>query len=75
TSQENEPIASQNAAASQTLAEIGILIRQTEAKISDYQTAKSAIETGTSLSGQKLAYSLYHSYKSQGEENPQTKLQ
>ena len=45
TSQQNETIASQqNAAASQTQAEIGNLISQTEAKISDYQTAKSAIE-------------------------------
>lgn len=50
-------------------------ISQAEAKIRDYQTAKSAIETGTSLAGQNLAYSLYQSYKSQGEENPQTKVQ
>ncbi|CKI72728.1 competence factor transport protein ComB [Streptococcus pneumoniae] len=50
-------------------------ISQTEAKIRDYQTAKSAIETGASLAGQNLAYSLYQSYKSQGEENPQTKVQ
>lgn len=75
TSQQNETIASQNAAASQTQAEIGNLISQTEAKIRDYQTAKSAIETGASLAGQNLAYSLYQSYKSQGEENPQTKVQ
>lgn len=59
TSQQNETIASQNAAASQTQAEIGNLISQTEAKIRDYQTAKSAIETGASLAGQNLAYSLY----------------
>ena len=75
TSQQNETIASQNAAASQTQAEIGNLISQTEAKIRDYQTAKSAIETGASLAGQNLAYSLYQSYKSQGEENPQIKVQ
>lgn len=75
TSQQNETIASQNAAASQTQAEIGNLISQTEAKIRDYQTVKSAIETGASLAGQNLAYSLYQSYKSQGEENPQTKVQ
>lgn len=50
-------------------------ISQTEAKIRDYQTAKSAIETGASLAGQNLAYSFYQSYKSQGEENPQTKVQ
>nr|MBT3149286.1 competence protein ComB [Streptococcus mutans] len=48
-SQQNETIASQNAAASQTQAEIGNLISQTEAKIRDYQIAKSAIETGASL--------------------------
>ena len=75
TSQQNETIASQNAAASQTQAEIGNLISQTEAKIRDYQTAKSAIETGASLASQNLAYSLYQSYKSQGEENPQAKAQ
>ena len=55
TSQQNETIASQNAAASQTQAEIGNLISQTEAKIRDYQTAKSAIETGASLASQNLA--------------------
>ena len=75
TSQQNETIASQNAAASQTQAEIGNLISQTEAKIRDYQTAKSAIETGASLASQNLAYSLYQSYKSQGEENQQAKAQ
>ena len=75
TSQQNETIASQNAAASQTQAEIGNLISQTEAKIRDYQTAKSAIETGASLASQNLAYSLYQSYKSQGEENLQAKAQ
>ena len=75
TSQQNETIASQNAAASQTQAEIGNLISQTEAKIRDYQTAKSAIETGAFLASQNLAYSLYQSYKSQGEENPQAKAQ
>ena len=74
-SQQNETIASQNAAASQTQAEIGNLISQTEAKIRDYQTAKSAIETGASLASQNLAYSLYQSYKSQREENSQAKAQ
>ncbi|ORJ29821.1 competence protein ComB [Streptococcus oralis subsp. tigurinus] len=74
-SQQNETIAFQNAAASQTQAEIGNLISQTEAKIRDYQTAKSAIETGASLASQNLAYSLYQSYKSHGEENPQAKAQ
>ena len=75
TSQQNETISSQNAAASQTQAEISNLISQTEDKIRDYQTAKSAIETGASLASQNLAYSLYQSYKSQGEENPQAKAQ
>ena len=73
--QQNASISSQNAAASQTQVEIGNLISQTEAKIRDYQTAKSAIETGASLGNQNLAYSLYQSYKSQGEENPQAKAQ
>ena len=48
-SQQNETIASQNAAASQTQDEIGNLISQTEAKIRDYKTAKSAIEKGDQL--------------------------
>ena len=74
-SQQNETIASQNAAASQTQDEIGNLISQTEAKIRDYKTAKSAIEKGDQLDSQNLAYSLYQSYKSQGEENPQAKVQ
>ncbi|ORJ28119.1 competence pheromone export protein ComB [Streptococcus oralis] len=74
-SQQNETIASQNAAASQTQAEIGNLISQTEAKIRDYQTAKSAIETGAPLTSQNLAYSIYQSYKSQSEENSQAKVQ
>lgn len=73
--QQNASISSQNAAASQTQVEIGNLISQTEAKIRDYQTAKSAIETGASLASRNLAYSLYQSYKSQGEENPQSKAQ
>ena len=54
---------------------MGTLISQTEAKIRDYQTAKSAIETGASLTSQNLAYSLYQSHKSQREENPQAKAQ
>ena len=74
-SQQNETIASQNAATSQTQAEIGNFISQTEAKIRDYQTAKSAIETGASLTSQNLAYSLYQSYKYQREENSQAKVQ
>ena len=74
-SQQNASISSQNAAASQSQAEIDNLISQTEAKIRDYKTAKSAIETGASLTSQNLAYSLYQSYKSQREENPQAKAQ
>ena len=75
TSQQNETIASQNAAASQTQAEIGNLISQTEDKIRDYKTAKSAIETGASLASQNLAYSLTSPINTQGEENPQAKTQ
>lgn len=72
-SQQNETIASQNAAASQTQDEIGNLISQTEAKIRDYKTAKSAIEKGDQLDSQNPAYSFYQTYKNQGEEDPQAK--
>lgn len=74
-SQQNETIASQNAATSQTQAEIGNLISQTEAKIRDYQTAKSAIETGDQLDSQNVAYSFYQTYKNQGAEDPRAKSQ
>ena len=74
-SQQNANISSQNAAASQTQAEIGNLISQTEAKIRDYQTAKSAIETGDQLDSQNVAYSFYQTYKNQGAEDPRAKSQ
>lgn len=74
-SQQNANISSQNAAASQTQAEIGNLISQTEAKIRDYQTAKSAIETGDQLDSQNVAYSFYQTYKNQGVEDPRAKSQ
>ena len=75
TSQQNETIASQNVAASQSQAEIGNLISQTEDKIRDYKTAKSAIETGAQLDSQNAAYSFYQTYKNQGEEDPHAKSQ
>ena len=74
-SQQNETIASQNAAASQSQAEISNLINQTEDKIRDYKTAKSAIETGAQLDSQNPAYSFYQTYKNQAEENLQVKSQ
>ena len=74
-SQQNASISSQNAAASQSQAEIGNLISQTEDKIRDYNTAKSAIETGAQLDRQNPAYSFYQTYKNQGEEDPQAKSQ
>ena len=74
-SQQNETIASQNAAASQSQAEISNLISQTEDKIRDYKTAKSAIETGAQLDSQNAAYSFYQTYKNQGVEDPQAKSQ
>ena len=74
-SQQNETIASQNAAASQSQTEISNLISQTEDKIRDYKTAKSAIETGAQLDSQNAAYSFYQTYKNQGVEDPQAKSQ
>ncbi len=53
---------SQNAA-SQSQAEIGNLISQTEDKIRDYKTAKSAIEEGDQLIVRIQPYSFYQTYK------------
>ena len=74
-SQQNASISSQNAAASQSQTEIGNLISQTQDKIRDYKTAKSAIETGDQLDSQNAAYSLYQTYKNQGAEDLQAKSQ
>ena len=73
--QQNASISSQNAAASKTKAEIGNLISETQGKIRDYKTAKSAIENGSKITSKNVAYSLYQTYKDQEEENPQAKLQ
>ena len=74
-SQQNASISSQNAAASQSQSEIGNLIRQTQDKIRDYKTAKSAIEKGDQLDSQNPAYSFYQTYKNQAGEDPQAKSQ
>lgn len=67
TDQQNATIASQNAAAANSQAEIGNLMAETQAKIADYQTAKSAIQNGTALDSTNPAYSLYQAYQAQAE--------
>lgn len=65
--QQNATIASQNAASANSQAELGNLISETQAKIADYQTAKSAIQNGTSLDSTNAGYSLYQAYQAQAE--------
>ncbi|KXT74295.1 Competence-stimulating peptide ABC transporter permease protein ComB [Streptococcus sp. DD10] len=67
TDQQNATIASQNAAAANSQAELGNLIAETQAKIADYQTAKSAIQNGTTLDSANVGYSLYQTYQAQAE--------
>ena len=65
TDQQNATIASQNVASVNSQAEMGNLMAEIKDKISDYQTAKSAIQNGTSLASTNPAYSLYQVYQAQ----------
>ena len=67
TDQQNATIASQNVASANSQAEMGNLMAEIKDKISDYQTAKSAIQNGTSLASTNPAYSLYQVYQAQAE--------
>lgn len=67
TDQQNATIASQNVASANSQSEMGNLIAEIKAKILDYQTAKSAIQNGTSLASNNPAYSLYQAYQAQAE--------
>ena len=71
--QQNATIASQNASASSSQAEIGQAIQDQEKRLADYHSLKSALLEGRSLDATHPLYSLYQSYAQQphGEENAQ----
>ena len=74
TEQQNSNIASQNTAASSSQAELGNLIEETNAKLSDYQTLKNAIQNGTSVPSSNAGYSIYQSYAAQAASDSQGQL-
>ena len=61
--QQNATIASQNAASSNSQAELGNIISDIQSKIEDYQIAKSAIQNDTTLDSSNIGYSIYQNYK------------
>lgn len=63
--QQNSTIASQNAAAIQSQAELGGLINDTNNKLNDYRSLKNAIQTGTGVDASHPLYSLYQTYDAQ----------
>ena len=65
TNQQNATIASQNAASSNSQAELGNIISDVQSKIEDYQIAKSAIQNDTTLDSSNIGYSIYQNYKNQ----------
>ena len=65
TNQQNATIASQNAASSNSQAELGNIISDIQSKIEDYQRAKSAIQNDTTLDSSNIGYSIYQNYKNQ----------
>lgn len=65
TNQQNANIASQNAASSNSQAELGNIISDIQSKIEDYQIAKSAIQNDTTLDSSNIGYSIYQNYKNQ----------
>ena len=63
--QQNSTIASQNAAASLSQAELGNAISDMDGKLHDYRQLKSAIQTGGSVDEENPLYTLYQSYNTQ----------
>ncbi|GGE37101.1 bacteriocin secretion accessory protein [Streptococcus himalayensis] len=74
TEQQNATIASQNAAASNSQAELGNIINETNAKIADYRAVKSAIQTGASLDPTTSGYEIYQAYSAQVTDGSQEQL-
>ncbi len=65
TNQQNATIASQNAASSNSQAELGNIISDIQSKIEEYKITKSAIQDDTTLDSSNIGYSIYQSYKNQ----------
>ena len=63
--QQNATIASQNAAASQSQAELGGVISDVDSKLNDYRNLKNAIQSGVGIDASHPLYSLYQSYHDQ----------
>ena len=63
--QQNDTIASQNAAASQSQAELGGVISDVDSKLNDYRNLKNAIQSGVGIDASHPLYSLYQSYRDQ----------
>ena len=63
--QQNATIASQNAAASQSQAELGGVISDVDSKLNDYRNLKNAIQSGVGIDASHPLYSLYQSYRDQ----------
>ena len=74
TEQQNSTIASQNSAASNSQAELGNLINETNAKLADYQTLRNAIQNGTSVPSTNAGYSIYQAYEAQAAADSQGQL-
>lgn len=63
--QQNATIASQNAAASQSQAELGGVISDVDSKLNDYRNLKNAIQSGVGIDASQPLYSLYQSHRDQ----------
>ena len=63
--QQNATIASQNAVASQSQAEIDHLMREAEIALSDFKSLKTAIQSGTRVADSNAGYAIYENYQSQ----------
>ena len=63
--QQNDTIASQNAAASQSQAELGGVISDVDSKLNDHRNLKNAIQSGVGIDASHPLYSLYQSYRDQ----------
>lgn len=63
--QQNATIASQNAAASQSQAELGDVISDVDSKLNDHRNLKNVIQSGVGIDASHPLYSLYQSYRDQ----------
>ena len=63
--QQNATIASQNAAASQSQAELGGVISDVDSKLNDHRHLKNAIQSGVGIDASHPLHSLYQSYRDQ----------